>query len=517
MTDDTRNSVGVDISKAHLDAHMVPSGKAARFSNDAAGFKALIAWVERPVRAVTYEPTGRWHRAFEETLFKAELPLARVNPLQARRFAQAIGQRAKTDAVDARMLAQMGAALDLRRTEASSPAQRALEELQVARDALVKDRTAALNRQKVHAGDLRRQHPASTTTVPTIHFVSLFIAVRTSAEAPVRSQDVPRPRQASSDLDCRTSQQPIQPQPLEARRRPGGPRWAARTRTPGSARRLTPVTAAGSGVSPPAPPARTGRCVPPHPSPEASAYSASAPPGRHPGRAARCRPRQARSRVRRSPGLGVKASAVRLRVTIVVADLGLLVQVHGVPEGGVTPDLACSSNLLAECRRLTSPTRGRTAAASWPATGDVARQPVPFAQRLRRLGGGALPGRAAGGPLAQPAFQLLLSVQSGPTVESQSASIGAGPAAALPWTSTSEAKPTPEGDDGQQGRRQSAAAAGSSHVGRAYCTSSGGGGRGIPESLSVDLPHGEQREAHDRRRAGDRRRRQARGLARRRE
>ena len=138
MTDDTRNSVGVDISKAHLDAHMVPSGKAARFSNDAAGFKALIAWVERPVRAVTYEPTGRWHRAFEETLFKAELPLARVNPLQARRFAQAIGQRAKTDAVDARMLAQMGAALDLRRTEASSPAQRALEELQVARDALVK-------------------------------------------------------------------------------------------------------------------------------------------------------------------------------------------------------------------------------------------------------------------------------------------------------------------------------------------------------------------------------------------
>ena len=101
-----------------------------------------------PGSAVTYEPTGRWHRAFEEALFKAELPLARVNPLQARRFAQAIGQRAKTDAVDARMLAQMGAALDLRRTEASSPAQRALEELQVARDALVKDRTAALNRQK---------------------------------------------------------------------------------------------------------------------------------------------------------------------------------------------------------------------------------------------------------------------------------------------------------------------------------------------------------------------------------
>lgn len=147
MSDHTRNAVGVDISKAHLDAHAVPSGKAARFPNDAAGFSALIAWIEPPVRAVTYEPTGQFHRAFEEALLKAELPLVRVNPLQARRFAEAIGQRAKTDAVDAKMLARMGAAVDLRPTEASSPARRALEELQVAREALVRDRTAALHRQ----------------------------------------------------------------------------------------------------------------------------------------------------------------------------------------------------------------------------------------------------------------------------------------------------------------------------------------------------------------------------------
>ena len=59
-----------------------------------------------------------------------------------------MGQRAKTDAVDARVLAQMGTALHLRPTEASPPTHRALEELQVARDALVTDRTAARNRQK---------------------------------------------------------------------------------------------------------------------------------------------------------------------------------------------------------------------------------------------------------------------------------------------------------------------------------------------------------------------------------
>ena len=156
-------TVGVDISKTHLDACMAPAGKAARFTNDSAGFNALIAWIDQPVRSVVYEPTGPWHRAFEEALLQAGLPLARANPLQARRFAQAMGQRAKTDAVDARVLAQMGTALHLRPTEASPPARRALEELQVARDALVTDRTAARNRQK-HLRGCRRLPTVGSST-----------------------------------------------------------------------------------------------------------------------------------------------------------------------------------------------------------------------------------------------------------------------------------------------------------------------------------------------------------------
>ena len=60
------STVGIDISKTHLDTYMAPAGKAARFTNDAAGFNALIAWIESPVRLVVYEPTGPWHRAFEE-------------------------------------------------------------------------------------------------------------------------------------------------------------------------------------------------------------------------------------------------------------------------------------------------------------------------------------------------------------------------------------------------------------------------------------------------------------------
>ena len=83
-------TVGVDISKAHLDVHHLPSGRSKRFPNDAAAFKALAAWVGPEVKRVVYESTGRLHRGFEETL-AARLPLARVNAMRARPFAQALG------------------------------------------------------------------------------------------------------------------------------------------------------------------------------------------------------------------------------------------------------------------------------------------------------------------------------------------------------------------------------------------------------------------------------------------
>ncbi len=147
MNDHTPNTVGVDISKAHLDAHRLRSAEAARFANDPAGIEALAAWIGASASRVVYESTGPWHRALEETL-AGRLPLSRVNAMRARRFAQAMGHQVKTDAVDARALARMGAAFELRRIEVRSPVRRDLDELHTARDALVKDRTAALNRQK---------------------------------------------------------------------------------------------------------------------------------------------------------------------------------------------------------------------------------------------------------------------------------------------------------------------------------------------------------------------------------
>ena len=94
MGNDTRDAVGVDISKAHLDVHRLNTGEAAQFGNDAAGFEALAAWIGASADEVVYESTGPWHRAFEEALVE-RLPLTRVNALRARRFAQAMGQEAK--------------------------------------------------------------------------------------------------------------------------------------------------------------------------------------------------------------------------------------------------------------------------------------------------------------------------------------------------------------------------------------------------------------------------------------
>ena len=153
------HTVGVDVSKRHLDAYQLPEEKAAQFTNDAAGFRELIAWIGKSIECVAYEPTGPYHRDFELALLKAKLPMAKVNPWQARRFAQATGQRAKTDQVDARMLAGMAATLTLRPTPLASKHQRALRDLQTGKNKLIRERTAQLNRGD-HLRDplLKQQH-----------------------------------------------------------------------------------------------------------------------------------------------------------------------------------------------------------------------------------------------------------------------------------------------------------------------------------------------------------------------
>ena len=109
---------------------------------------------------VVFEPTGPYHRAFEREFSSKGQPLVKVNPRQARRFAEATGKLAKPDRIDAIVLAKMGMLLDLDARPAPSEGLSELEELSIAREALVKDRTAAKNRAKALTLPVLKRHNA---------------------------------------------------------------------------------------------------------------------------------------------------------------------------------------------------------------------------------------------------------------------------------------------------------------------------------------------------------------------
>ena len=100
--------VGIDIAKATLDLHQ--QGHARSFAHDPVGCAALIAslaTIQGPVQVVC-EATGGWERPIVQALHAAQIAVSIVNPRQVRDFARGAGRRAKTDAIDARMLAEFG-------------------------------------------------------------------------------------------------------------------------------------------------------------------------------------------------------------------------------------------------------------------------------------------------------------------------------------------------------------------------------------------------------------------------
>ena len=83
------DTIGVDVSKDHLDAHRLADGASRRFANDKCGRKAFVkGFAQTPAERLVFEPTGPYHRAFERALGAAGVPFVKVNPRQARRFAR---------------------------------------------------------------------------------------------------------------------------------------------------------------------------------------------------------------------------------------------------------------------------------------------------------------------------------------------------------------------------------------------------------------------------------------------
>src|ERR1051326_1777765 len=103
----TPGFVGIDVSKSTLDIFDAVIGCVERIPNASAPIASLIArWRPRTV-FVLFEATGRYDRLLRQSLQQAGIAFARVNPGRARDFARAAGFLAKTDAVDAKMLALM--------------------------------------------------------------------------------------------------------------------------------------------------------------------------------------------------------------------------------------------------------------------------------------------------------------------------------------------------------------------------------------------------------------------------
>lgn len=103
--------VGIDVSKDRLDVHVLPEGQAFAVARNGKGLAELCGRLGRlSVTIVAVEATGGFEMVVSAALAGAGLPLVVVNPAQVRAFAKALGQRAKTDPIDAAVIARFLAA-----------------------------------------------------------------------------------------------------------------------------------------------------------------------------------------------------------------------------------------------------------------------------------------------------------------------------------------------------------------------------------------------------------------------
>jgi transposase len=167
MTQYTPTFAGIDVSKAHPDVYLHPAGLHRRFSNGKTGWRALRGWLaDAHPDGVVYEATGSYHKGVERYLGERGFAIARLDPRRARRFAEALGVNAKTDPVDARVLAEFGAFLKPATRPLPEPALEQLKELVVARRGLVQQNTRIANRSKtVTSPLLKRQFQQSARQV----------------------------------------------------------------------------------------------------------------------------------------------------------------------------------------------------------------------------------------------------------------------------------------------------------------------------------------------------------------
>jgi transposase len=149
---------GIDVSKSSLDVALLPSGETVQAGNDPAGIAELGKRLKAAgLDLVVMEATGGYETAVATTLVAAGLRVAVVNPRQVRNFARATGRLAKTDRIDAQVIAAFGVAVEPHIVQLPDEQAQELDGLLVRRAQLVAMRVQELNRLELSQGAARKQ------------------------------------------------------------------------------------------------------------------------------------------------------------------------------------------------------------------------------------------------------------------------------------------------------------------------------------------------------------------------
>ena len=152
----TSRYVGIDVSKDRLDVAVLAESKEQQVANTSQGITQLVAWMqELEPELIVVEATGGYQRSLVDALFHAGLPVAVVNPARVRQFARACGLLAKTDKLDAQVLAVFGQRVQPKLYTGKSEAEKQLGALLVRRKQVEEMLKAEQNRLRTISPSLR--------------------------------------------------------------------------------------------------------------------------------------------------------------------------------------------------------------------------------------------------------------------------------------------------------------------------------------------------------------------------
>ena len=155
----TDSSVGIDVSKDWLDVHVLPDDASWRVANTPEGIRTLKRRLKRfTVALVVLEATGKWHRALHRSLYAAGVAVAVADPYRVRMFAKANRILAKTDPLDARVLAMFAAVMDPDERPPAAQVLELLQELVRARLSAVTELTSLKNQRAAAQSTFLRRH-----------------------------------------------------------------------------------------------------------------------------------------------------------------------------------------------------------------------------------------------------------------------------------------------------------------------------------------------------------------------